>query len=270
MYNSVQLGFRYLRYVAQASNGKGHGIHSPFVFEFTRRVLNDNTHDLLFDKIEMLRKQLLKDPTFLIVDDYGAGSVHAIGNERRIADLTKYAAKPKKTAQLLFRIIKYFQPQRIIELGTSLGISAAYIAAANPEATFSTIEGSADIARKAKSNLSLLGYNQVDVINGTFDTVLPKLLENTVVDCVFIDGNHRYDATVGYFDQLLPKTHSGTILIFDDIHWSKEMEKAWEKIKANPAVTCSIDLFFVGIIFFRHEIKMPQHFTIRYPYFGIC
>ena len=55
-----------------------------------------------------------------------------------------------------------------------------------------------------------------------------------------------------------------TILIFDDIHWSAEMEKAWAEIKANPSVTLTIDLFFIGLVFVRKAQKEKEHFIIRY------
>jgi predicted O-methyltransferase YrrM len=84
------------------------------------------------------------------------------------------------------------------------------------------------------------------------------------IDMAFVDGNHRYEPTVRYFKELLPAMHEYSILIFDDIHWSKEMEQAWEEIKQDESVTLSIDLFFIGLIFFRKEQKIKQHFVIRF------
>ena len=116
MYSSFQLAVKYLNYYFTASNGKGHGMHSPFVFEFITKVLIDKTKYPAYQKVENLRKQLLKDQR-LTVEDYGAGSSIDKTNQRRIASIAKNAAKPKKYGQLLYRMVKYYQPTAIFELG---------------------------------------------------------------------------------------------------------------------------------------------------------
>ena len=268
MYNSFQLAFKYLHYYRTAANSAGHGIHSPFVYEFVRAVLKEKQKDASFEKIENLRKELLRDQTLINVKDYGAGSAMNNGLQRRVADVARHAAKRPVIAQLLFRIARYFQPDSIIELGTSLGISAAYLAAAVPPATVVSIEGSELIAELARKNLQQLHAANVQVISGTFDEKLPGILSNfKKIDCVFIDGNHGKEPTLRYFNLFLPHLSESGFLIFDDIHWSRDMEAAWEMIKQHPQVTCTMDLFFIGLVFFRREIKVPQHFIIRYPYF---
>jgi predicted O-methyltransferase YrrM len=162
-------------------------------------------------------------------------------------------------------MIKYYQPQTILELGTSLGITTSYLSLAKPDSKLITIEGSNEIAEVAKRNIRDLEIRNTGIIEGNFDNMLSSVVSDlSSVDFAFIDGNHRKEPTERYFQQLLTKTHNNSILIFDDIHWSKEMEEAWEIIKINAAVTCSIDLFFIGIIFFRQEFKATQHFVIRF------
>ena len=102
-------------------------------------------------------------------------------------------------------------------------------------------------------------------MEGDFDETLPKYM-NTVdkIGLAYIDGNHRYVPTMQYFNTLLEKSAEETILIFDDIHWSAEMEKSWEAIKAHPAVTLTIDLFFIGLVFVRKAQKEKEHFIISY------
>ncbi len=257
-----------MRYCRVAANTAGHGIHSPFVYEFVRGVLNDKSLYKEFKPIEDLRRQLLSDETIITITDHGAGSALNNGLRRRISDITRHAAKRPVVAQLIFRIVKYFQPQVIIELGTSLGISAIYLSAAMPAAIITTIEGSEQVASKARENLDHLHAGNVKVIVGTFEETLPAVLQDiTNIDCVFVDGNHRKEPTLNYFNILLPHLTDNGFLIFDDIHWSREMESAWEAIKQHPQVTCSIDLFFIGLVFFRKELKVPQHFMIHYPYF---
>ena len=102
-------------------------------------------------------------------------------------------------------------------------------------------------------------------MEGNFDNTLSSVVRGlSSVDFAFIDGNHRKEPTEKYFKELLAKTNNDSILVFDDIHWSSEMEEAWETIKKDAAVTCSIDLFFIGIVFFRKEFKEMQHFVIRF------
>jgi len=270
MFNRLQIAARYVLYKMRAANGKGHGIHSPFIFDFVKNVLNDKRHYYAFDKIEMLREELLSDKTLIMISDHGAGSAGSNQLQRSVSSIVKTAAKSTPLARLLFRIVAYYQLEKILELGTSLGLSAAYMAAARPDSIIKTIEGSEQVSKKARENLQQLTLNNVEVITGIFDEILPSvLLQMKQVDCVFIDGNHRLQPTLQYFHQVLPFTNKNSLLIFDDIHWSYEMEQAWDEIKTHHAVTCTVDLFFLGIVFFREEFKVPQHFTIRYKHFKI-
>ncbi|HEY6976054.1 MAG TPA: class I SAM-dependent methyltransferase, partial [Chitinophagaceae bacterium] len=128
-----------------------------------------------------------------------------------------------------------------------------------------TIEGAKAIAEIAKENFQQLGLSNIELIEGNFDSILiPTVKELPVIDFAFIDGNHRKEPTINYFKEILPKTSEHSIVVLDDIHWSREMEEAWEYIKQHASVTLSIDLFFIGIVFFRTEQKVKQHFTIRF------
>lgn len=208
---------------------------------------------------------MLKDETVIPITDFGAGSRLNLSQERKVSAIAKSSLKPKKYSQLLFRMVNYFQPSFVLELGTSLGITSSYLASGNNNAKVITMEGSPHVAAIARKNFEWLQLKNISVIEGNFDETLPKLISSTqTADFVFIDGNHRKEPTIRYFEQLLPKISSNSIFIFDDIHWSKEMEEAWETIKQHDAVTLSIDLFFIGIIFFRKEQKEKQHFTIRF------
>jgi predicted O-methyltransferase YrrM len=265
MYSPLQLAIKYFNYWITASNGKGHGMHSPFVFDFITKILNDNTAYPEYGKVEALRLKLLNDHTVLEVEDFGAGSVSDKKSKRSISSIAKNAAKPKKFGQLLFRIVKHYQPATILELGTSLGITTSYLSLAKPDGRLITMEGSKEIAEVAKQNFRNLEIKNIEIVEGNFDNTLSSVVRGlSTVDFAFIDGNHRKEATGRYFKELLAKTNNNSILVFDDIHWSREMEMAWETIKKNAAVTCSIDLFFIGIVFFRKEFKEKQHFAIRF------
>jgi predicted O-methyltransferase YrrM len=265
MYSSFQLAKKYLHYYINAQNGKGHGIHSPFVFDFVIHVLNDyNTYDC-YDTIEPLRKHLLSDNSIIEVEDYGAGSGVIPARKRKIKAIAKSSLKNKKFARLLFRIVKYYQPETIIELGTSFGITTGYLACANKKSEIFTFEGSNAIADIASRNFKKAGLQNINLIRGNFDETFSNTLATIEkADLAFVDGNHRKAATLDYFSQLQKKLTSKSILIFDDIHWSSEMEEAWENIQQHPSVTLTIDLFFMGIVFFNPNIKVKQHFTIRF------
>jgi predicted O-methyltransferase YrrM len=265
MFSRFQLVKKYIHYFFTASNGKGHGIHSPFVFDFVKNVLNDRNDYKLYQTVESLRKQLLNDHNVVEVLDLGAGSVTSKSRKRKISDIARFAAKPKRFGQLMFRIIRHYQPRNIIELGTSLGITTCYLAMANTSASVITLEGAPSIAAKAIKNFELSGIKNVQLQEGNFDETLVLVLSGiNSLDFAFVDGNHQKEPTLRYFRLLSDKINNASILIFDDIHWSAEMEEAWEIIKAQPMVTLTIDLFFVGLIFFSDEFKIKQHFVINF------
>lgn len=256
---------KFIRYYVTASNGRGHGIHSPFVFDFVQNVMNDSRQFYAFEWIEQIRKSLLVNDKVLTIEDFGAGSTVAKGNVRKVSDIARSALKPKKFGQLLFRMVNYYRANNIIELGTSLGITTAYLASANLNGNVYTFEGAKQVAAIAKQVFDSLSINNIQTIEGNFDDTLQKHLNKIAcVDYAFVDGNHRKKPTIQYFEQLLGKSTESSVFIFDDIHWSDEMEEAWKYIKQHSAVTLTIDLFFIGIVFFRREQKIPQHFTVRF------
>lgn len=265
MYSSFQLAIKFIRYQFSSSNGKGHGVHSPFVFDFITNVLNDTRHFYHYDSIEAIRNTLYNNDKVLTIEDFGAGSTVSKSNQRKVSSIARSALKQKKFGQLIFRMINHYHANTIVELGTSLGITTAYLAAANAKGKVYTMEGAKEVAAIAKENFQQLSLQNITVIQGNFDVTLQPTLKNiSTVDFAFVDGNHRKEPTLQYFHQLLEKTNDQSILIFDDIHWSKEMEEAWTSIQQHSAVTLTIDLFFIGIVFFRKEQKIPQHFSIRF------
>ena len=240
-------------------------MHSPFVFDFILHVLNNGKGYAPPHEIEILRKQLLHDHTSVAINDLGAGSGKLNSASRTVASIAASALKPPRLAQLLFRLVRHYQPKTIIELGTSLGITTAYLASGNLNAEVITIEGSEAVAERAGSHLKALRLDGVKIITGNFDERLPQVLQSTPsVDLAYIDGNHRYEPTLRYFNQLLPHLDEHSILVFDDIHWSPQMESAWEAIQQHPSVVYTIDIFFLGFVFFRKDFKVKQHFTIRF------
>lgn len=282
MYSKWQLAIKYIQYWWRSSNGKGHGVHSPFVFSFITDILNDKRAYYCYQTVEALRSELKQDHTELEIADFGAGSRVNSSQRRKISSIARSALKPAKYSQLMFRMVNYYQPQQIIELGTSLGITSAYLASGNAAASVITMEGAPAVADTARKNFAQLNLRNITLIEGNFDETLTATLKtlntpdhsndtapiassaNKTVDFAFIDGNHRYKPTVQYFEQLLAASNDHTIIILDDIHWSSEMEQAWHEVQQHPAVTMTIDLFFIGIVLLRKEFKIKQHFSIRF------
>jgi predicted O-methyltransferase YrrM len=265
MHSNVQLAIKFIKYYLTASNGKGHGIHSPFVYDFIRKVLNKTNVPENALEIEARRKSLESNTSVIEVLDRGAGSRTSELKKRAISSIAKSALKQKKISQLLYRMGVYFNPVTILEMGTCFGITASYLAMSMPNQTLVTMEGAPAIAKEAQATFDLLHLKNIQIVEGDFATSLPAYLNSiTHIGMVYIDGNHRYVPTMEYFKLLLSKVNEHSVLIFDDIYWSNEMEKAWTEIKKQKEVTLTIDLFHVGIVFFRKENKEKQHFTISY------
>ena len=258
-----QLAKKYLKYFFTAGNR--HDVHSPFVFTMVEEVLRDKQKPADFALIEKLRSELLRSNETLQVTDLGAGSLMNAGTERAVKDITRHAAKPPKFGQLFYRLIQKYHPKYMLELGTSMGLSTAYMAKADPNAQVFTIEGCPNIAARAAKNFEWLGIDNITQRVGNFDDVLDDVLQEIPqLDYVYIDGNHRSGPTLQYFEQCLTKAHDHSLFIFDDIHWTEDMEKAWETIQQHPKVTFTIDLFFIGLVFFLPDMKIKQHFVLKY------
>lgn len=239
------------------------GIHSPFVFDLASKIIKSDEQYYAFNQIEYQRKKLLLSKKEIEVEDFGAGSKIFKSNKRKVADIAKTSLKPPKQAQLLFKLVNYFKFKNILELGTCLGLSSAYLAKSSKKIDVTTIEGASEISKIASKTFDNLNLKNIRLITGQFDTVIPNLLEsNPKYDCIFIDGNHQKQATLKYFQQLLPHIHNDSLMVFDDIYWSKGMTEAWSEIKAHKNATVTIDLFYFGLVFFRKE-QPKEHFKIK-------
>jgi predicted O-methyltransferase YrrM len=200
------------------------------------------------------------------ITDFGAGSKHRSYEHRfeRVSAIAVKSSVNEKYGRLLFRLVEYFWPERIIELGTSLGISTLYMAMANPGAQVFTVEGCTTKSEQASANFRELKVKNIDLQIGRFDLILPDLIKKAgKLDFAYIDGNHTFEATMYNFNALMEIAHNDTIFVFDDIHWSSGMEQAWSKISDHKNVTVSIDLFRFGIVFLKKELS-PQKFVIRF------
>ena len=253
----------YLKFLYNSKNE--HGVHSPFVFDLVTKCFYDKKKYQEYQSLSEYRKFLLKSKTTIEVTDFGAGSRVFKSNKRQISKIAKTAGISPKRAELLFRITKYFQPDTILEIGTSLGLATSALSLGNSNAKITSLEGCPQTMAVAKNLFQVSGFKlqNIEFINTEFSSYLKtQQLTTDNRQLIYFDGNHSKKATLEYFELLLPTITNETVWIFDDIHWSSDMEEAWETIKNHPKVTVTIDTFQWGIVFFRTE-QEKEHFTIR-------
>jgi len=256
-------GFRirtYLEYRKRAVNQ--YGLHSPFLFElFVTCFRPSFKHD--FPSISGLRKQLKSNSQTIEITDFGAGSLVSKSRTRTVSDMYASAAISKKQGELIYRLVQYFKPSSILELGTHLGLSSAYMAL-NSSAKIISIEGCSNTAELALQYHEELGLSTIQIELGDFNSTLPKTLNSLrKIGMAYIDGNHSYEGTLWNYEQILPFTTSNSVLIFDDINWSPDMKRAWEEIISGPEVSISINCNKFGIIFFREGVE-KQDFYFKF------
>ena len=251
----------YLKFLWHSKNE--HAVHSPFVFSLITKCFYDKKSKPEYAILQQYRNAVLENKNSIEVTDFGVGSKVFKSNKRKIAQIAKTAGISAKRAQLLFRISNYFQPENILELGTSLGLATSALALGNKNAQIITLEGCPNTASQCQLQLQKFRINNVACVITEFSGYLtshnPQL---TTHNLIYFDGNHSKEATLAYFDLLLPTITNDSVWIFDDIHWSAEMEIAWEAIKKHPKVSVTIDTFQWGLVFFRRE-QPKEHFIIR-------
>jgi predicted O-methyltransferase YrrM len=255
----------YLKFLYNSKNQ--HGVHSPFVFNLLTKCFYDKKKYPEYTILKNFRKSLLADKNLIEVTDFGAGSKVFKSNKRQIAKITKTAGISPKRAKLLFRITHFFQPITILEIGTSLGLATTALSLGNKTSKITSLEGCPNTIYQCQLKLQSRSFgttfNNIECINTEFSSYLKNFqLPASNFQLIYFDGNHSKQATLEYFELLLPTVTNETIWIFDDIHWSAEMEEAWETIKNNPKVTVTIDTFQWGIVFFRSE-QEKENFVIR-------
>jgi predicted O-methyltransferase YrrM len=267
MTNRKMISFRairYLSYILLSRHKKGHRIHSPFIYDLVSRVFRNKIDPATIMAIEEIRGKMITDKRSILVKDLGSRESSLKTNFRRVSDLARYSPVSRKYGKLLSNLAAEFGKPLIIELGTSLGISTMYMAASCKEAIVCTIEGCPETAAIARQNFIDAGLNNINMLEGPFDEVLPVLVaSDEKPGLVFIDGNHRKAPVINYFNQIAELSDYKTVIIVDDINYSKEMAEAWDELKLHKKVSVSIDLFRMGILFFREGIN-HNNYIIRY------
>lgn len=257
----------FLKHFFTSWNTTGEGIHSPYLFELVRFILRDENAYYCFADIERRREMLLACEDALDVVDYGSqGAPEGKHMKRRVCDMAKTHLESKQVGQALFRLVNWIgehekRPLDILELGSSLGVTTAYLAAADSRNRVMTMEGSGEVLRVAQGVWRALRLENIEWIEGNIDDTLYKRARERI-DVAYVDANHTYEATMRYVDFLLPRMPEKGVLVLDDIHYSEEMERAWDELKCDARVTTSMDLYHVGLLFVDpHYLK--RHYKIR-------
>ena len=271
----------WLKHQLTAQNTGGHGVHSPYLFEWVRMVMSDKNAYYAWQAIEDLRSELLHDTREVEFVDFGSGGKNGekakkwqgYKTNKRVCDIAKRSLAKKKYAQLLARLVGWLgrtlltSPSRggigdeasedrkgltIVELGTSLGVTTAYLAAMDSRNKVVTYEGCPAVAEVARANWEKLGLSNIACVVGeiTVDSLQLAVDRLSGIDVAFIDANHTYEATLTYFNALASRVHDKSVIVLDDIHYNEEMERAWKAICADERVTSTIDLYQMGMMFF--------------------
>lgn len=260
----------WLRHTMTAWNTGGEGIHSPYLFELVRMVMCDTHTYYKWADIEQRRMAMLRAPKMVDYIDYGSGGEDGSHRQRLVCDIAKTSLEPKKYGQLLFRLVNWLGHQvrqegrkglNIVELGTSLGITTAYLASVDSSDRVVTYEGCHDVAAMAKFNWCKLQLKNIVCIEGNMDDTLSENLPESI-DVAFVDANHTYQATLRYFDTLVKRVGKKSVIVLDDIHYSKEMGCAWEAICHHSKVACTIDVYKLGLVFFDSDY-LHKHYKLR-------
>lgn len=255
--------FRYIRYFFQSRHRRGHGIHSPFVYEMINNILRKGIPSEAEDIVTDIRREMSESEKTIMVNDHGAGPAYTCSSLRRVPDIARHSSIKRRYGRILFNFASRYNGENILELGTSVGISTMYISLGAPCSKIISIEGCENLAGIAKENFSLSGINNVDIITGLFDECLEGILKEFIPSMVFIDGNHRKEPTMRYFNTIKELIGPDSVIILDDINHSHEMREAWNEIKRDSQVSVSIDIFQMGFVFFRKGI-VKQDFLIKY------
>ena len=244
--------------------GTRYDVHSPFLSDFIEATLTSKEQYFPFALVSQIRSYWSKHPGKVNILQQGAPSKVDAATTRRVDKLVNKSAIPDKWGEFLFKTALFNKAGNILELGTNAGISTLYLHYADRHSQLHTIEGNPEIAGLAQKTFAVAKCKPtLNQYVGTFGNLLPAVLqEMPTVDLLFIDGDHRYQPTVDYVRQCLPKATESSIFIIADIHWSPGMEKAWEAVKVLPGIASSIDLCYFGVLFFQPVDTAPQHVSL--------
>lgn len=262
MKDTLHIACHYFRYKLFARHKKGHGIHSPFLYNFIVQVLGNKIEKDFYAYNKNNEKTLKANKTKLKVNDYGAGSKGKKNEIRSISLIASSSSTTFKYRCLLSKIVEHYKPELILELGTSLGLTTNILSCSTRNSV-TTLEGCPNIHKAAIENFNQWNNKNIEAICTNFDAYIDKLEKQANPVLVYIDGNHTGRATQHYVNTLWSKIPPESIIIIDDIYWSRDMTESWKQIIRPIDNRYTVDLFHFGILF-KLSLCKGQHFCIRY------
>lgn len=254
--------YEFLKYLITSKKRKSK-IKSVFLSKFAIKVLNDFKNNNNFIEIEEKRKKLLCNHQTIKVIDLGAGSKKKSSNLKKVSTIAKNSLTSAKYCRMLYRLVCFTKSQNILELGTSFGVATLYFAECKSIKKIITVEGDVNISHIANENFS--NYEgKIELINSDFDSFLHNLNPEKKFDIIFIDGNHKKEATIKYFNFLKEFLNDKAVVIFDDIRWSRDMLAAWNEISKPNSDYFTVDVFKMGFAFFGYDVENRKNWVLYY------
>ena len=247
-----------LRWYARARTR--YDVHSPYLSEFIREVYTDDRKYHVFYLVRQLRRYWSRQRQMVQLQSLGAPSRTTRRSSRTAASLVRSNAIRSKQGEFLFRLAVWLRPERIIELGSNAGISTVYLHGADTRTPLDTVEGNPEVAALAQETFRQAGVSpQLRASMATFhDWLAGQPTPPPTRLLAFIDGDHRYQPTLDYVEQLLGWADDESILVVADIHWSPGMERAWGELQRHPRVRAAVDTYHFGLLFLRPELNGPR------------
>ena len=229
-----------------------HGVEGKHIAQaFLKTSKGEYTPDekQLFETLKQFRSELYADHRKISFEEIGSST------EMTVAEIARRAASPEIWVRFFYQLSKTNIVNNVLEIGTNLGVSGQYFIKGledKKNTKFITLEGVKGLCEIASSRFdNLSSQDRFEVIHGLYDKTLPAVVKSkTRFDLVFIDGNHQYEATLNYFEMLKENLADKAMVIFDDIHWSEGMRRAWREICEQKGIVFSINFFKLGMVVF--------------------
>jgi len=234
-----------------------HGVHSPFVFKLITTCFQNKIPNKYLNIFLKYRKELSINTSTIIANELTSGSKNFSPKKKKISRIVKIS---NKRGELLMNLMKYFNPNNILEVGSSIGLSTAALSISAPNSKITTLETCKDTGNIAMEMFKKYNLKNIKLVIGEVESTLPKELKDNVFDFICFNGNKG--TIIEYFESCLSCINNNSVLLFNNIHVNKKNEKAWGEIKNHPKVTVTIDTYLWGVVFFRKE-QQKEHFTIR-------
>lgn len=249
-----------LKHSFKAQATKGYGVHSPMLYHLITDIIGNLHSYYAYERLERIRNKLKWSKKPVQAGTHGSS---ASAGQTTFGQIIRQTAMPPEDAQLIFRLVNYYQPENLLELGTGPGLTTAYIGCAMPKGSVTSVEGNGNLTGLAAKVMRMAGVNNVHLMHTNFSKAIKAYTQkHKRLDFLVIDGDHTYEATMNYYTSLASLLHEKSVVVLHDIHWSVEMEKAWYKITTKPDVKVVIDCFSMGILLY-HKALPSQYLRLK-------